>query len=81
MKDFPKQRSDDIINRIFKLKEIHRSLGNLRNQIKDIRQEDKLWEHFLSICEGGITCVMISLYSAIEYMETHHKKWFSDVIE
>lgn len=45
-----------------RLEEIRHELCRLRGEIAEIRREDKLWENWLSPCEGGITCILIAAH-------------------
>lgn len=58
-----------------RLQEIRDELCKLRNEIATIRNEDKLWEGWLSPCEGGITCVLTATHTAYEEMKKHYDKW------
>ncbi len=58
-----------------KLETIRSKLSGLRNEIADLRLDDKLWEGWLSPCEGGITCVLMASHGAFKELMKHHNKW------
>lgn len=58
-----------------KLEEIRHKLSELRAEIATLRRDDKLWESWLLPCEGGITCVLLATYGAVEELRKHHRKW------
>lgn len=63
------------LERMVRLEEVRNKLAALREEIAKIRREDKLWEGWLSPCEGGITCVLVACYGAVCEMRRHHEKW------
>lgn len=62
-----------------RLNAIRDRLSDLRREVTMMRLEEKLWEGWLTPVEGGMTCVIIAAYAAIEEMEKHHKKWASEI--
>mgnify|MGYP001564779374 CR=1 FL=1 len=58
-----------------KLEVIRIKLSSIRDEITDLRRDDKLWEAYLLPCEGGITCILTASYIAVEELMKHHKKW------
>ena len=57
------------------LEQIRIELAALRERIAAIRRQDKLWEGWLTPCEGGITCVLTCAAGAVKEMKSHHSKW------
>jgi len=58
-----------------RLERIRNDLAKLRNEIATLRREDKLWEGWLSPCEGGITCVLTCSHDAVVDMKRHYRMW------
>lgn len=60
-----------------RLNDIRDQISDLRHQITMISYEDKLWNDWLTPCVGGLTCVISTMYDAIEEIKKHHEKWGS----
>lgn len=57
-----------------RLEAIRKQIGDLRNQIKSLNAEDKLWEEWLSPSVGGLTCVLESSHNAVVEMKRHYRR-------
>jgi hypothetical protein len=54
---------------------IRDDLTKLRGKLQDLMRAYPLWADWLKAPEGGITCVISSLYGGMQEMQKHRAKW------
>lgn len=54
---------------------IRDDLTILRGKLQDLMHAYPIWKDWLKAPEGGITCVISSLYGGVQEMQKHRSKW------
>lgn len=61
--------------RHIRLQEIRDRLTDIRTEVSDIADESNIQKDALRECEGGITCVMVFMYTIIQDLEQYYDQW------